>query len=43
MKDFTGHKTIKVKDLRLCVNKLLAKEYQENEKWELVLINEKNI
>ena len=33
MKDFTGHKTIKVQDLRLCVNKLLAnKKISESEK-----------
>ena len=33
MKDFNGHKTIKVQDLRLCVNKLLAnKKIAESEK-----------
>lgn len=33
MKDFSGHKTIKVQDLRLCVNKLLAnKKICESEK-----------
>ena len=33
MKDFNGHKTIKVQDLRLCVNKPLAnKKIPESEK-----------
>ncbi len=33
MKDFIGHKTIKVQNLRLCINKLLAnKKICESEK-----------